>query len=85
MDRYFEDQDENFIRTKIVAMKKLISLFTLLFFAFFVNAQDFEMADAMKENGKIYVVIAVMLTILAGLVLYLIRLDRKISKLEKNK
>jgi len=27
----------------------------------------------------------VMLTILAGLVLYLIRLDRKISKLEKNK
>ena len=47
-------------------MKKLISLFTLLFFAFFVNAQGIEMADAMKENGKIYVVIAVMLTILAG-------------------
>jgi hypothetical protein len=43
------------------------------------------MADAMKENGKIYVVIAVILTILAGLVLYLVRLDRKISKLEKNK
>jgi hypothetical protein len=43
------------------------------------------MADVMKENGKIYVVIAVMLTILAGLVLYLVRLDRKISKLEKNK
>ena len=43
------------------------------------------MADMMKENGKIYVVIAVMLTILAGLVLYLVRLDRKISKLEKNK
>jgi hypothetical protein len=52
---------------------------------FFANAQDVKMADAMKENGKIYVVIAVMLTILAGLVLYLIRLDRKISKLEKNK
>jgi hypothetical protein len=43
------------------------------------------MADVMKKNGKIYVVIAVMLTILAGLILYLIRLDRKISKLEKNK
>jgi hypothetical protein len=43
------------------------------------------MADMMKENGKIYVVIAVMLTILAGLVLYLVRLDRKISRLEKNK
>jgi hypothetical protein len=47
--------------------------------------QDVNMADIMKENGKIYVVIAVMLTILAGLVLYLVRLDRKISKLEKNK
>jgi len=58
---------------------------TFIFLMFFVNAQDVKMADVMKENGKIYVVIAVMLTILAGLVLYLIRLDRKISKLEKNK
>ena len=66
-------------------MKKLISIFTLLFFSFFANAQDAEMADIMKENGKIYVVIAVMLIILAGFVLYLVRLDRKISKLEKNK
>ena len=66
-------------------MKKLTTIFTLLFFSFFANAQDVNMADVMKENGKIYVVIAVILTILAGLVLYLIRLDRKISKLEKNK
>lgn len=66
-------------------MKKLISIFTLQFLLFFANAQSVEMADKMKENGKIYVVIAVMLTILAGLVLYLVRLDRKISKLEKNK
>ena len=66
-------------------MKKLISILTFIFLMFFVNAQDVKMVDVMKENGKIYVVIAVMLTILAGLVLYLIRLDRKISKLEKNK
>ena len=66
-------------------MKKLMSILTFIFFTFFANAQDVKMADVMKENGKIYVVIAVMLTILAGLVLYLIRLDRKISKLEKNK
>jgi hypothetical protein len=50
-----------------------------------MNAQGTKMADLMKENGKIYVVIAVMLTILAGLILYLVRLDRKISKLENNK
>ena len=64
-------------------MKKLISILTFTLFTFFANAQDIKMADVMKENGKIYVVIAVMLTILAGLVLYLVRLDRKISKLEK--
>ena len=56
---------------------------TFIFLMFFANAQEVKMADVMKENGKIYVVIAVMLTILVGLVLYLIRLDRKISKLEK--
>lgn len=66
-------------------MKRLISILTFIFLAFFANAQDVNMADVMKENGKIYVVIAVMLTILGGLVLYLVRLDRKISKLEKNK
>ena len=66
-------------------MKKLISISTFTFFALLVKGQDVKMADVMKNNGKIYVVIAVMLTILAGLVLYLIRLDRKISKLEKNK
>lgn len=65
-------------------MKRLIAVFYFSLFALFVNAQEVEMADTMKANGKIYVVIAVMVTILAGLVLYLIRLDRKISKLEKN-
>lgn len=66
-------------------MKKLISILALILFTFFANAQEVTMADMMKENGKIFVVIAVMLTILAGLVLYLVRLDRKISRLEKNK
>ena len=66
-------------------MKKMIIFSTFIFFTFLAKAQDVKMADIMKENGKIYVVIAVMLTILAGLILYLIRLDRKISKLEKNK
>ena len=42
-----------------------------------------EMADVMRSNGRIYVVVAVILTILIGLVLYLLRLDRKISKMEK--
>jgi hypothetical protein len=42
-----------------------------------------EMADGMRQSGKIYVVIAVILTILAGLIFYIVRLDRKITRLEK--
>jgi hypothetical protein len=37
----------------------------------------------MRSEGKIYVVMAVAITILAGLILYLARLDRKISRFEK--
>jgi CcmD family protein len=47
------------------------------------NNSPVEMADGMRQSGKIYVVIAVILTILAGLIFYIIRLDRKISRMEK--
>ena len=43
------------------------------------------MADEMRSNGKIYVVVAVLVTIFLGIIFYLIRLDRKITKLEKEK
>ena len=36
----------------------------------------------LRADGKIYVVAAVLLTILIGILIYVIRLDRKISKLE---
>ncbi len=44
-----------------------------------------EMADVMRSNGKIYTVVAVCLTILIGLFIYVFLIDRKISKLEKEK
>jgi protein-S-isoprenylcysteine O-methyltransferase Ste14 len=44
-----------------------------------------EMADTMRSNGKIYIVVAVCLTILVGLFLYVANVDRKISRLEKGK
>lgn len=72
-------------------MNKLIRslLFTAfgLFFSVLVFAQDNkpEMADVMRSNGKIYVVLAVCLTILIGLFIYVFLLDRKISRLENNK
>jgi len=42
-----------------------------------------EMADTFRADGKIYVVVAIVLIILVGFVVYLISLDRKITKLEK--
>lgn len=46
------------------------------------NAQP-EMADKLRADGKIYVVVMVLATIFAGIFAYLVILDRKISKLEK--
>jgi predicted membrane protein len=48
-------------------------------------AQKVEMADTMRSNGKIYVVVAVCLTILIGLFIYVFILDKKITRFEKNK
>lgn len=59
-----------------------------LFFSFEAFAQDpvkVEMADNMRANGKIYVVVAVCLTILIGLFIYVFLLDRKIGRFEKNR
>ena len=47
--------------------------------------QKVDMADTMRSNGKIYVVVAVCITILIGLFIYLIILDKRISRFEKNK
>jgi tetrahydromethanopterin S-methyltransferase subunit D len=53
--------------------------------ACFAQENKPEMADVMRSNGKIYVVVAVCLTILVGLFIYVFMLDRKISRLEKGK
>jgi len=44
---------------------------------------EVEMADVMRANGKIYVVVAVVCVLFIGIALYLISIDRKLSKLEK--
>lgn len=38
--------------------------------------------DVMRSNGKIYVVMAVVATIVTGLFMYVYSIDKKISKLE---
>jgi CcmD family protein len=42
-----------------------------------------EMADAMRSDGKIWVVVAVLAVIFAGILVYLIRIDRKVTRLER--
>ena len=44
---------------------------------------DVAMADAMRADGKIYVVVGVVLVIFLVLIFYLIRLEKKTSKLEQ--
>ncbi len=69
--------------------RKLILLPVLLLAAwngFAQNPDEYkpvDMADTMRSNGKIYVVVAVLVIILAGLLLYLFSIDRKLKRLEK--
>lgn len=68
-------------------MKLLKSLFAILLLlattSVWAQPSTTPMAELMRSDGRIYVVIAVLLTILAGLILYLIRLDKRITRLEK--
>ena len=67
----------------------LLFLLSTLFSGLIAHAQDstevkkVEMADQLRSDGKIYVVIGVLVIILLGIVFYVARLDRKISRLEK--
>ena len=59
-------------------------LITLASIAQTVNVSALKEEDGfMRSEGKIYVVMVVVITILAGLLYYVSRLDRKLSKLEK--
>jgi CcmD family protein len=64
-------------------MKKTVSLLTMMFFTLPAFCQEVEMADTMRSEGKIYVVVAILLVILAGLIVYLVSIDRKATRMEK--
>ena len=67
------------------SMGKIFLFLMMLCNASLLFAQDkpVEMADVMRSNGKIYIVVAVCLTILIGLFIYVWNVDRKIGKMEK--
>jgi CcmD family protein len=62
-------------------MKKIlsgISFYMLILPSLFAQNQDF-----LRSTGKIYSVVAVILVIFVGIVIFLYRLDNKLTKLEK--
>ena len=64
-------------------MKRIGKLLLTLLLATPAYSQEVEMADRMRTDGKIYVVVAILLVILIGLIAYLILIDRKATRLEK--
>lgn len=65
-------------------MKKLLSILALTILYVNAFAQNSpEMADTMRSNGKIYVVVGVILIVLVGLFVYLFAIERKVKKLEQ--
>jgi len=58
---------------------------SLLFFVFsFTQIQAQSGEDFIRSTGKIYAVVAVVLVLFLGIVLYLFRLDKKIKHLENH-
>ncbi|WP_343848809.1 CcmD family protein [Algoriphagus jejuensis] len=77
-------------------MKKLLTI-VLLLFSLNILAQEkievteadysnnsVEMADQMRADGKIYVLVGIIAIIFVGIIVYVVNTDRRISKLEKN-
>jgi K+-transporting ATPase A subunit len=65
-------------RLKIVITLILVALKTTAY-----SQEKVQMADTLRTEGKIYVVVAIILIILIGLIFYLFLMDRKVDKLEK--
>jgi len=66
-------------------MKKIILFLVVLLKSFNLFAQEeVQMADQVRADGKIWVVVAVIAIVFIGIITYLVLLDRKISKIEKS-
>ncbi|HMG88760.1 MAG TPA: hypothetical protein VK589_01835 [Chryseolinea sp.] len=63
-------------------IKNILRVALLFVSAVAYGQADPEMADVMRSEGKIYVVVGIILIVLTGLVVYLFMLDRKVKRLE---
>ncbi|KIA93353.1 hypothetical protein OC25_13020 [Pedobacter kyungheensis] len=66
-------------------MKKILFSLILMMATLQLFAQDngVEMADTLRNNGKIYVVVICIVIILLGLLAYLFSIDKRLKKIEK--
>ena len=51
--------------------------------SFCQSSGQVEMADVLRQDGKIYTVVAALVLILTATIILLVRVDKKIAKLEK--
>ena len=75
-----------------MTLRKLRS-FVILLIAFFANtlgafaqevaSNQVDMADTMRSEGKIYVVVVVVAIVFTGLIIYAFNTERKLGKVEK--
>lgn len=71
-------------------MKKIVLSITAFLTSLMVSfaqssGSGVEMATGLRSSGKIYVVVLVMTILFVGLAIYLFSIDRKVSKLEKER
>tara|TARA_B100001123_G_scaffold64044_1_gene70445 strand:- start:245 stop:424 length:180 start_codon:yes stop_codon:yes gene_type:complete len=57
------------------------SVYSIIVFLF----QNVAMADGLRSEGKIYIVVLVLLIILFALFFYLLRIDKKIDSIKNKK
>ena len=55
----------------------------LLTVQLFAQENGIEMADQLRSDGKIYVVVTCIVIILVGLLAYLFSIDKRLKKIEK--
>jgi uncharacterized membrane protein len=67
----------------MISKKQITSTLLVLFLFITAQAQAVSMADTFRSEGKIYVVIGVILLIFAVLFAYLIYLDLRLKRIEK--
>lgn len=69
-------------------MKKITAFVALVLFSatsLIARQGRVEMADALRQSGKIYVVVSVIAVVFLGIAAWLFSLDRRLKKIERRK